>query len=130
MRRASVIALVVVVAAAAYGGYWVWRSIEDRTWALTATAGAPMRAIPLFIANGCAGCHQITGVPGAWGKTGPPLNGISERQYIGGVLTNTPDNLISWIRAARAINPKTAMPTTNVSEQDARDMAAYLYALN
>jgi len=58
------------------------------------------------------------------------LNGISERQYIGGVLTNTPDNLISWIRAARVINPQTAMPTTNVPEQDARDMAAYLYALN
>jgi hypothetical protein len=26
--------------------------------------------------------------------------------------------------------PQTAMPSTNVSEQDARDMAAYLYALN
>jgi cytochrome c2 len=131
MRRASFTAtLVIVVAAAAYGGYWLWRSAEDRTWALTSTAGAPTRAIPLFIANGCAGCHQITGVPGARGKTGPPLSGISERQYIGGVLTNTPDNLISWIRAARAINPQTAMPTTNVSEQDARDMAAYLYALN
>ena len=129
MRRASLIALV-VVAAAAYGGYWLWRSVEDRTWALTSTSGAPIRAIPLFIANGCAGCHQITGVPGARGKTGPPLNGISERQYIGGVLTNTPDHLIRWIRAARAINPQTAMPSTNVSEQDARDMAAYLYALN
>jgi hypothetical protein len=32
--------------------------------------------------------------------------------------------------SARTINPQTAMPTTNVSEQDARDMAAYLYLLN
>ena len=53
-----------------------------------------------------------------------------ERQYIGGVLTNPPDNLIGWIQAARAINPQTVMPTTNVSEQDARDTAAYFYALN
>jgi hypothetical protein len=32
-------------------------------------------------------------------------------------LKNTPDNLIKPIHAARAINPQTAMNSTNVSEQ-------------
>jgi mono/diheme cytochrome c family protein len=131
VQRANIIVpVIVLVLLAAYGGYWLWRGEEDRTWALTLTAGTPARAIPLLIANGCAGCHHITGVPGARGKTGPPLTGISERQYVAGVLANTPANLIRWIRYARAINPQTAMPSTNVSEQDARDMAAYLYSLN
>jgi cytochrome c1 len=116
--------------AAAYAGYWVSRSLEARSWALTATSGDPRRAPQLLIANGCAGCHEISWVPGAQGKTGPSLNGLSQRQYIGGILRNTPKNLVAWIRFARELDPQTAMPTTNVAEQEARDMAAYLYALN
>jgi cytochrome c1 len=55
-----------------------------------------------------------------------PLTGIGARQYVAGMLTNTRDNLASWIRNPKAINPKTAMPVLGVSEQDAGDIAAYL----
>jgi cytochrome c2 len=130
MRKLVPTTLLLVVLIAAYGGYWLYRSAESRAWAMTTTFGDPSRATRLFIANGCAGCHQIPGVPGATGKTGPSLNGISERNYIGGVLLNTPQNLIDWIRVSRQLDPKTAMPSTGVSEQEARDMAAYLYALD
>jgi cytochrome c1 len=60
---------------------------------------------------------------------GPPLNAWSERQYIAGNLQNQPDNLIAWIMNPQAIEPGTAMPNMNIDEQEARDIAAYLYTL-
>jgi cytochrome c len=78
---------------------------------------------------GCAGCHTIPGVAGADGLAGPPLSSLSQRVYIGGVLPNTPDNLLAWIVDPRAANPRTAMPVTGIADQDARDVAAYLYSV-
>ncbi len=95
-----------------------------------ATGGVAARAIPIMMANGCSGCHVITGVPGAKGQVGPRLDGnFSRRVFVGGVLANNPKNLIRWLRASRQINPHTAMPSTGITEQQARDVAAYLYAL-
>ena len=42
---------------------------------------------------------------------------------------NTPDNLAAWIRRPDSVEPGTVMPTLGVSEQDARDIAGYLYTL-
>ena len=78
---------------------------------------------------GCGSCHMIPGVGGADGMVGPPLGGIANRVYIGGVLPNEPDNMISWIENPQAVDPKTAMPNTGVTPRDARDIAAYLYTL-
>jgi cytochrome c len=78
---------------------------------------------------GCNGCHTITGVPGARGLVGPPLDGIGARYYIAGELPNTPDNLRLWIRHPHQVEPHTAMPEMGVTEQDSRDIAAYLYTL-
>ncbi len=77
---------------------------------------------------GCNSCHEISGVPGARGLIGPPLTNIGQRYYIAGELTNTPNNLMSWIQHPRQIEPHTLMPEMGVSEQDSRDIAAYLYA--
>ena len=77
---------------------------------------------------GCGSCHTVKGVPGANGLVGPPLTGVGSRQYIAGMLTNTPDNMASWIYDPKAINPKTAMPKIGLSKQDAGDIAAYLHA--
>jgi cytochrome c len=78
---------------------------------------------------GCNTCHEISGVPGARGLIGPPLNGIGQRYYIAGELPNTPDNLMLWIEHPRQVEPHTAMPEMGVTEQDSRDIAAYLYTL-
>jgi cytochrome c2 len=78
---------------------------------------------------GCNACHEISGVPGARGLIGPPLNGVGKRYYIAGELTNTPDNLILWIQHPRQVEPHTLMPEMGVTEQDSRDIAAYLYTL-
>jgi mono/diheme cytochrome c family protein len=81
-----------------------------------------------ILAHGCGGCHVIPGVRTATGRVGPQLIGLREQTYIAGVLANTPDNLIAWIMVPQDINPMTAMPNLEVSAQEARDIAAYLYA--
>jgi cytochrome c2 len=78
---------------------------------------------------GCYSCHTIPGVPGARGLVGPPLDGIRNRQYIAGELPNTADNLMKWIQHPHQVEPHTVMPEMGVSEQDSRDIAAYLYTL-
>jgi cytochrome c len=48
--------------------------------------------------------------------------------YIGGVMTNTPDNRVRWIQSPPAIEPVTAMPNLAVTASDARDVVGYLYS--
>ncbi|TPI63388.1 c-type cytochrome [Mesorhizobium sp. B3-1-3] len=125
-------ALAVSLLLAAVGLAAVWTDRRDRVRheSDAATGGVGARAIPIMTANGCSGCHSIPGVPGAQGQVGPRLDGsLAGRVYIGGVLANNPENLIRWIRSAREINRHTAMPSTRITEQQARDIAAYLYGL-
>ncbi|MDG4905928.1 c-type cytochrome [Mesorhizobium sp. WSM4898] len=123
-------AMIVVAVAVAAVALWADRRDRVRHESDAATGGVGARAIPIMTANGCSGCHTIPGVPGAQGQVGPRLDAsLAGRVIIGGVLANNPENLIRWIRGAREINPHTAMPSTRVTEQQARDIAAYLYAL-
>lgn len=78
---------------------------------------------------GCGSCHAIPGISGAQGRTGPPLAGIGNRIYVAGVLQNTPENMMRWIQNPPAVDPKTVMPNLGVTQQDARDIAGYLYML-
>ena len=94
-------------------------------------AGADIeRGRSALIAYGCVACHTVPGVAGPNTYVGPPLDAWAERRYIAGRVANNPDNLIEWIRFPQAIDPETAMPSLAVSEQDARDIAAYLYTLD
>lgn len=92
------------------------------------TAGDPARAPALIRRYGCAGCHTISGIPGADGQVGSSLVDLRQRVYIAGVMTNSPDNLIGWIVTPQTFSLRTAMPATGISQAEARDVAAYLYA--
>ncbi len=96
----------------------------------SALAGNPQNGQLLLRQYGCGGCHQIDGVPGAAGRVGPPLNAFSKQVYVAGVLPNTRADLVRWILDPQVIQPGTAMPDMGVSEQQARDMAAYLHGLD
>lgn len=78
---------------------------------------------------GCARCHRIPGITGANTDVGPPLAGIGNRAFIAGVLPNTDENMIRWLRFPQRIDPKTAMPYLGVREDDARNITAYLKSL-
>ena len=75
----------------------------------------------------CGVCHVIPGIPDAVGKVGPALDRYSRRSYVAGKFPNEPDTLVRWIVDPPAMAPQTAMPASAMSEQEARDMAAYLY---
>jgi len=77
----------------------------------------------------CHACHMIPGITGSEVFVGPRLDGIASRPLIAGDLPNNPDTLIAWIRHPKTIDPQTAMPDMGVTEQHARDMAAYLSTL-
>jgi cytochrome c2 len=79
---------------------------------------------------GCVACHAVPGVRNPGGNVGPPLEGMSRRGYIGGVLPNTPDELVRWLLDPPSVSPSTAMPSVGLSEAEARDIAAYLYTLH
>ncbi|MBC8099084.1 MAG: c-type cytochrome [Armatimonadetes bacterium] len=81
-----------------------------------------------IIVHGCGACHTIPNVPNANAYVGPPLNAYQQRHYIAGNLPNNADNLIYWIQYPQSVEPGTAMPNLNVSETDARNIAAYLYS--
>lgn len=78
---------------------------------------------------GCVSCHAIPGVRGPGARVGPPLRHLASRAYLAGVLPNTPANLMHWLRHPTQVDPLSAMPDLGVTEQDARDMAAFLYTL-
>jgi cytochrome c len=82
-----------------------------------------------IVTYGCAACHTIPGIRGANALVGPSLDRIASRTYIGGVVQNTPDNMMQWVKDPRHIDPKTAMPNLHVTDNDARDIASYLYTL-
>ncbi|HEV7366023.1 MAG TPA: c-type cytochrome [Gemmatimonadales bacterium] len=102
---------------------------KERQPALSAPGGDPERGKQQIVAYGCGSCHVIPGVSGANGLVGPPLNHWAYRAYIAGEVPNNPDFLVRWIAVPQAIEPGTVMPNLGVSENKARDIAAYLYTL-
>jgi cytochrome c2 len=118
-----------VVLALAVGAGLGWREQHrSESVARTMTGGNPARAPAAIRRYGCAGCHTIPGIPGGDGQVGGPLADIVHRVYVGGVVTNSPDNLVKWIVSPQAFSPRSAMPATGISEAEARDVAAYLYS--
>lgn len=95
-----------------------------------AAGGEPSRGAALIRYYGCGSCHSIPGIAGADALVGPPLDHFSKRIYVAGVLRNTPDNLILWIRNPQKIVPGNVMPAMGIDRRDARDIAAYLYTLD
>jgi cytochrome c len=96
---------------------------------IVATGGTANKGKQLIRQYGCGSCHTIPGVREARGLVGPPLMSFGRRTYIAGHVPNSPDNLVRWIVGPQSIDAGTAMPTLGLTEQQARDVAAYLYTL-
>ena len=98
-----------------------------RAEVLATVQGDPRRGATAIGKYGCGTCHVIPGLARATGKVGPPLSDFADRTYIAGNAYNTATNLAAWIRRPDSVEPGTAMPTLGVSQEGARDIAAYLY---
>ena len=78
----------------------------------------------------CVTCHVIPGFVSAQHHVGPPLDGMGKRGFIAGVLPNSQENMVRFLLDPKQVDPDTAMPALGLSEQDARDIAAYLATLD
>ena len=101
------------------------RSNRQPVWHIA--SARPERGLSLIRAYGCSACHTVPGSTETPRTVGPSLERVKDQMYLAGTLTNTPPNLIRWIQDPQRIRPHTAMPNLGVSEEDARDIAAYLY---
>src|SRR3954454_15230139 len=128
MRKALIgiaILLFVVATALAYQNHSKRRYVRQE--AIRLTGGDPERGRERIGYYGSNACHTITDVAGPKGTAGPPLDGIIHRGFLSGELPNTSDNMQRWIRQPHSVEPKTAMPDMGVTEQDAKDITAFLY---
>jgi cytochrome c len=122
-RGLSILLAAAALACAACGGGEAERAAAEMT------GGDPARGRQQIGRYGCAACHTIPGIPGADSLVGPPLDRVASRTYIAGVLTNSPEHMVRRLQDPPGVDPLTAMPRLGLSEQDARDVASYLYTL-
>ncbi|WP_374471656.1 c-type cytochrome [Phenylobacterium sp.] len=92
--------------------------------------GDPGRGRTVVAELGCGACHIVPGVSWPRGRVGPSLEGFGARSLIAGRYPNQPPVLIQWVRDAPSLSPRTGMPAIPMTEQEARDVAAYLYTLD
>ena len=105
-------------------------TVEAATPDRAAALGDPDRGRIAMQLYACRTCHLIPGLVGRQLiHVGPPLDAAGARRYIAGVLPNTPENMVRWLVDPQEIDPLSAMPDLGVSEEHARDMAAYLYEI-
>lgn len=129
-RQSKILVSAAVALAVFVSGVIISTTFRHKHWrqAGTLTGGDAQAGYAAIEKYGCAGCHIIPGIAGGRVFVGPELKNLPRRSYIGGVVLNQPDHLVAWIMNLKAINPQTAMPNLNVSEKEARNIAAYLYS--
>lgn len=88
------------------------------------------RGQELVNTNGCLMCHSVSGESSVANGYGPDLDGFAENRLIAGEAANTPDNLIQFLLSPQSVVPGTGMPNTGLTEDEARDIASWLYSLD
>lgn len=101
---------------------------EEHAEALT--GGSVTGGKRAIVARQCSACHEIPGIPAPRGAVGPSLAGFAARKTVAGMLRNDPAALVRWIRYPQSVVPGNAMPNMGIGDQEARDIAAYLYTLS
>jgi cytochrome c oxidase subunit 2 len=122
----------------AHMGMWVVADPPARFRAWLANMAKPARPAPpgaaargraVFLGEACSGCHQLRGTR-AHATVGPDLTHLQTRQTIAGsTLPNTPDALRRWVLDPQHVKPGARMPALPLSQQEQRDLFAFLESL-
>ncbi len=109
------------------------------SWVKHMQEGAAKAATPeqeagqkVFMNKGCVACHTINGVaelaPGSRSRTsGPNLTHVGSRDFIAAhTLKNTPENIARWVKNPQEVKPGALMSNLGLSDQEAKDVAAFL----
>lgn len=86
------------------------------------------RGKDVFARSACVGCHTIAGVSA--GVLGPILTHFGSRTTVAaGLWPNTAQNVAAWVKDPQGLKPGVKMPNLGLTDEQARDIAAYLTAL-
>jgi hypothetical protein len=91
----TVLLLLIVAGIAATVGLLWPRELDTARELVAFTGGDPDRGKRAMAKYGCPTCHIIPGIAAADGLVGPPLDHFASRVYVGGVVPNTPANLVA-----------------------------------
>jgi cytochrome c2 len=106
------------------------RPVNSQLQPAPGVPGDPNVGLTLFTSKGCNTCHTVLHLPNATGAVGPNLTNMVLRPTIAGdQIQNTPDNMARWIMDPQAMKPGSGMQALGVTNQEARDLAAFLYSL-
>ena len=106
-----------------------WLYEKQEGWEQLSQQGRKERGKKLLESRGCIACHEIPGVGYSRAQMGPGLFAWKKRHFISGQILNHPINLVAWIKNPQKFEPQTVMPDLNISDDEAWDMAAYLFTL-
>jgi cytochrome c len=81
----------------------------------------------LIARYGCGSCLSIPGVPGANTNGGASAGSFLRAKLHCRTAAEYGGNLLTWIQDPQQIEPGTAMPKLEATQDKARDIAAYLY---
>jgi len=92
------------------------------------TQADTVRGAAIFGSMACVSCHAIGGaVANEKARYAPDLTHLGDRKTLGaGILTNTSAELGRWLRNPQEIKTGCHMPDTQLSDQQVRDLVAYL----
>ena len=114
-----------VVSAAEYAA---WLQHQQQP-AATPTGAAAVAGGKLMPTIACGGCHTVRGTT-MQGTFGPDLTHFGSRGGIGAyTLTNTPQNLLTWLQDPQAVKPGCNMPQIPLPLQQQQELVAYLEEL-
>ena len=83
----------------------------------------------LFMEGSCINCHAVGGTD-AQARTGPDLTHFASRGTFAGAMFETNDeNLASWLRDPPAMKPGAKMPDYGLTDEEIRQLVAYLNTL-
>lgn len=108
--------------------YNAWLTANTQP-AAAPSGGNAAHGAQLFAQRTCISCHAIAGTA-AQALAGPNLTHVASRQIIGaGVLDNNPENMARWLRNPQEVKPGNHMPSVRLSEDEVRDLTAYMETL-
>ena len=96
----------------------------------TPDSEAASRGLAAIERVGCGACHEIPGLDWPKGQIATSLAGFDDVGLIAGVLPNRPGTLAAFVRNAPAVKPGTSMPPMPLTEEEAADVAVYLYGID
>jgi cytochrome c oxidase subunit 2 len=84
----------------------------------------------VFEQQACVNCHTVRGTM-ANGRYGPDLTHLMSRDTIGaGIVPNTRENLLRWIKDPSGFKPGCLMPAMHLTDQQNEQITNYLMTLH